>query len=75
GKFYRKGEQGHALIINKMKSEPDVPTTGGIVYPVIHKMDVMDISKKRIVLESKDKGGLICRDNIRDDISITFYIR
>jgi len=75
GKFYRKVEQGQALIINKMKSEPDVTTTGGIVYPVIHKMEVMDISTKRMVLERKDKGGLICRDNIRADIAITFYIR
>ena len=29
GKFYRKVEQGQALIINKMKNEPDVTTTGG----------------------------------------------
>ena len=51
GKFYRKVEQGQALIINKMKNEPDVTTTGGIVYPVIHKMEVMDISTKRMVLD------------------------
>ncbi len=75
GKFYRKVDQGQALIINKMKNEPDVTTTGGIVYPVIHKMEVMDISTKRMVLERKDKGGLICKDNIRADITITFYIR
>lgn len=74
-KFYRKVEQGQALIINKMKHEPDVTTTGGIVYPVIHKMETMDISTKRMVLERKGKGGLICRDNIRADIAITFYIR
>ncbi|WP_125720476.1 SPFH domain-containing protein [Pseudoalteromonas rubra] len=75
GKFYRKVEQGHALIINKMKNEPDVTTTGGIVYPVIHKMEVMDISTKRMVLERRDSSGLICKDNIRADIAITFYIR
>ncbi|TMP42396.1 hypothetical protein CWB96_11470 [Pseudoalteromonas citrea] len=75
GKFYRKVEQGQALIINKMKNEPDVTTTGGIVYPVVHKMEVMDISTKRMVLERSDKSGLICKDNIRADIAITFYIR
>ncbi|AZZ96449.1 SPFH domain-containing protein [Pseudoalteromonas sp. R3] len=75
GKFYRKVEQGHALIINKTKNEPDVTTTGGIVYPVIHKMEVMDISTKRMVLERRDSSGLICKDNIRADIAITFYIR
>ncbi|ALO44099.1 hypothetical protein CWB73_02960 [Pseudoalteromonas phenolica] len=75
GKFYRKVDQGHALIINKMKNEPDVTTTGGIVYPVIHKMEVMDISTKRMVLERRENSGLICKDNIRADIAITFYIR
>ncbi len=75
GKFYRKVEQGQALIINKMKNEPDVTTTGGIVYPVIHKMETMDISTKRMVLERRNSSGLICSDNIRADIAITFYIR
>lgn len=75
GKFYRKVEQGQALIINKMKNEPDVTTTGGIVYPVIHKMEVMDISTKRMVLDRRESSGLICKDNIRADIAITFYIR
>lgn len=74
-RFYRKVEQGQALIINKLKSEPDVTTTGGIVLPVIHKMEVIDISTKRMLLERKGKGGLICKDNIRADIAITFYIR
>ena len=74
GKFYRKVDQGHALIINKMKNEPDVTTTGGIVYPVIHKMEVMDISTKRMVLERRENSGLICKDNIRADIAITFYL-
>jgi uncharacterized membrane protein YqiK len=75
GKFYRKVDQGQALIINKMKNEPDITTTGGIVYPVIHKMEVMDISTKRMVLDRRESSGLICRDNIRADIAITFYIR
>ncbi|NUZ09796.1 hypothetical protein HUZ36_03265 [Pseudoalteromonas sp. McH1-7] len=75
GKFYRKVEQGQALIINKMKNEPDVTTTGGVVLPVIHKMEVMDISTNRMVLERRDNSGLICKDNIRADIAITFYIR
>ncbi|MCF7512227.1 hypothetical protein L3V43_02665 [Pseudoalteromonas sp. L23] len=75
GKFYRKVEQGQALIINKMKNEPDVTTTGGIVLPVIHKMEVMDISTNRMVLERRENSGLICKDNIRADIAITFYIR
>ena len=36
-KFYRKVDQGQALIINKMKDEPEVTFTGGVVYPIIHR--------------------------------------
>ncbi|WDE11812.1 flotillin family protein [Thalassomonas haliotis] len=74
-KFYNKVEQGQALIINKLRAEPEVSTTGGMVIPVIHKKEIMDISTKRMVLERKGRSGLICQDNIRADIIITFYIR
>jgi len=74
-KFYNKVEQGQALIINKLRAEPEISTTGGMVIPVIHKKEVMDISTKRMVLERKGRSGLICQDNIRADIIITFYIR
>ncbi|GHF97010.1 flotillin family protein [Thalassotalea marina] len=74
-KFYNKVEQGKALIINKLRAEPTISTTGGMVIPIIHKKEVMDISTKRMVLERKGRSGLICQDNIRADIIITFYIR
>ncbi|MBO9490678.1 hypothetical protein J7384_09915 [Endozoicomonas sp. G2_1] len=74
-KFYNKVEQGQALIVNKLGAEPDISTTGGLVIPIIHKKEVMDISTKRMVLERKGRSGLICQDNIRADIVITFYIR
>ena len=38
-KFYRKVDQGQALIINKMKDEPEVTFTGGVVYPIIHRAE------------------------------------
>jgi len=74
-KFYKKVEQGQALIINKTKGRTEISTTGGMVIPVIHKKEVMDISTKRMMLERKGRSGLICQDNIRADIIITFYIR
>jgi uncharacterized membrane protein YqiK len=74
-KFYNKVEQGQVLIINKLRSEPEISTTGGMVLPIIHKKEVMDISTKRMMLERKGRSGLICQDNIRADIIITFYIR
>lgn len=72
--FYIKVEQGDALILNTMKGVK-VYFHGGLVLPVIHKKEIMDISVKALTLERTAKNGLICEDNIRADISVTFYVR
>ena len=74
-KFYRKVEQGKALIVNTMKSEPIVTFTGAVVYPIIHRAEVMDISVKVLEINRRGKDGLICKDNIRADISVNFFVR
>ncbi len=74
-KFYHKVEQGHAMIINTLRSEPEVTFTGGMVYPIIHKRELMEISLKTIEIDRFGKEGLICQDNIRADIKVTFFIR
>jgi uncharacterized membrane protein YqiK len=74
-KFYRKVNQGQALIVNKMKKEPVVTFTGATVLPIIHRAEVMDISLKTIDLERKGAEGLICKDNIRADIKVAFFVR
>ena len=73
-KFYNKVEQGHAMIVNTLRSEPDVTFTGRMVYPVIHKKEMMDISLKTIVIKRNGNAGLICNDNIRADIEVTFFV-
>lgn len=74
-RFYRKVEQGKALIVNKMKAEPEVTFTGMVVLPIFHKSEVMDISVKTLEIDRRGKDGLICRDNIRADIKVTFFVR
>ena len=74
-RFYRKVEQGKALIINKMRQEPEVTFTGAMVFPIIHRAEVMDISVKTIEIDRRGKEGLICKDNIRADIKVTFFVR
>lgn len=74
-RFYRKVDQGRALIINKMKAEPEVTFTGGVVLPVFHRAETMDISVKTIEIDRRGKEGLICMDNIRADIKVNFFIR
>ncbi len=71
-----KVEQGKALIVsNVMTGKVGVSFTGGFVWPVTQKAELMDISVKTIELDRSGSDGLICRDNIRADIKITFFVR
>ena len=73
--FYRKVDQGRALIVNTMKAVPKVTFTGCTVIPVIHRAEIMDISVKTIDVDRRAKDGLICQDNIRADITVAFFVR
>lgn len=73
-RLFRKVEQGKALIVSKMR-KVDVTFTGQVVLPVLHKAEVMDISVKAIEITRAGKDGLICKDNIRADIRISFFVK
>ncbi|MDY7083986.1 MAG: flotillin family protein [Actinomycetota bacterium] len=73
-RMFRKVEQGKALIVSKVR-RVDVTFTGAIVLPVLHKAEIMDISVKTIEITRTGREGLICKDNIRADIRITFFVR
>ncbi len=73
--FYKKVPQGYALIVNDMSSKPKVHFTGGLVWPVIHKMEVMKISLITLEIDRRANDGLICQDNLRADITVAFYLR
>lgn len=74
-KCYVKVDQGQALIINKTTKEPEVTFTGGLVIPVFNRAEYMDISLKTVEIDRRGKEGLICADNIRADIKVTFFVR
>ena len=73
--FYIKVPQGTALIVNDMSSTPKVHFTGSLVYPVIHLKEFMKISLITLEVDRRGKDGLICRDNLRADITVAFYLR
>ncbi len=73
-RLYRKVEQGSAMVVNKTRSI-DVTFSGALIMPVVHKAELMDISVKRLQIARQGKEGLICRDNIRADIDVSFYVR
>lgn len=73
--FYIKVPQGTALIVNDMSSTPKVHFTGALVYPIIYKKEFMKISLITLEVDRRGKDGLICRDNMRADITVAFYLR
>ncbi len=52
-------------------------TSGGgmLVYPVINQHEYMDLTLKSFEIAREGSEGLICKDNIRADIKVAFFIR
>ncbi|CAA0091182.1 Inner membrane protein YqiK [BD1-7 clade bacterium] len=73
--FYVKVDQGTALIVNDMSPVPKVHFTGAMVLPIIHKKEFMRISLITLDVDRRGADGLICRDNMRADITVAFYLR
>jgi len=73
-RFFRKVTQGQAVVRNGIGGTK-VSFNGMIVIPVAHQAEYMDISVKRIEIERKANEGLICKDNLRADIKVAFFVR
>lgn len=72
--FYHKVVQGKVIIRNGVGGN-HVSFGGIFVVPVIHRFEVMDISVKRVEIAREGKDGLICKDNLRADIRVAFFVR
>ncbi len=73
-RLFRKVDQGTAIVRNGMGGTK-VSFSGMFVIPVIHRGELMDISVKRIEIDRNGEDGLICKDNIRADIKVAFFVR
>ena len=71
---YRKVEQSMALIRNGMGGTK-VTFTGLIAFPVIHLVETLDLSVKRIEIDRAGTDGLVCKDNMRADVKVAFFVR
>ncbi|ERB62322.1 peptidase [Vibrio coralliilyticus OCN008] len=73
--------EGDALIVNGLE-RTRASLTGTFVWPVINQFEYMDITRKKISVtrsgrkdqEGEEYEGLHCRDNIRADLKVDFYI-
>ncbi|WP_315853737.1 flotillin family protein [Novipirellula artificiosorum] len=54
----------------------DVSTAEGtFVIPLFHRYEFMDLTLKSFEIAREGSAGLICKDNIRADIKVAFFIR
>jgi uncharacterized membrane protein YqiK len=73
-RMWHKATQGQALVRTGFGGTK-VSFSGSLVVPVIHRMEVMDITVKTIMISRTGKEGLVCKDNMRADIKVTFFVR
>jgi uncharacterized membrane protein YqiK len=73
--FYKKIPQGKAIVRTGVGGSHVAFNKGMYVIPVFHKMEIMDISLKKVQIERMENDGLICKDNIRADIKVAFFVR
>jgi len=73
-KFFVKVEQGTALVRTGF-GPTKVSFSGTSVIPIMHRQEFMDISVKRIEIFRHGSEGLICKDNVRADIKVAFFVR
>lgn len=73
-RFFQKVQQGQAIVRNGI-GDTKVSFNGMMIIPIAHQAEYMDISVKRIEIERRATEGLICKDNIRADIKVAFFVR
>ena len=74
-KWYKKPIHGRALVRTGQGGTQIAFEKGFFVIPVLHRMEIMDITIKTITISRVGGDGLICKDNIRADIKVAFFVR
>ncbi|GAB5553455.1 MAG: hypothetical protein Sapg2KO_30460 [Saprospiraceae bacterium] len=74
-RWYKKVPQGKAIIATGLRGTRVAFENGLLVVPVIEIFEKMDLSVKTIEIVRMKEEGLICRDNIRADIKVVFFVR
>jgi len=74
-RFYRKVGPEEAIVRSGFGGLKAVTGSGIVVVPVFHRSEQMDLSVKRIEIKRKAEQGLICKDNMRADIEVAFFVR
>lgn len=73
-RLYVKVDCGHVLIVTRLP-EIHVYFSGGVVIPIVHRAETMDITVKVLSIDRRGKEGIHCRDDIRADLQAKFFVR
>jgi SPFH domain / Band 7 family len=63
------------MIVSRLGKERRVTFTGALVAPIFNRAELLDLSVKQIRIALRGKRGMICADNLRADIGVTFFVR
>lgn len=74
-KFYQKVGPDEAIVRTGWGGMQVVTANGIFVAPVVHHYEKMDLTLKSFEIAREGAEGLICKDNIRADIKVAFFIR
>lgn len=73
--WYKKVPQGQALVKTGSGGSKVAFDRGMMVIPVLHMVEQMDLSVKTVEIARLKEDGLICKDNMRADIKVVFFVR
>ena len=74
-RFYKKVGPEEALVRAGTGQLKTVTGGGMWVVPIFHRVENMDLTLKRIEIARDGHDGLVCKDNIRADIKVAFFVR
>lgn len=70
----RRVDRGIALVVHG-GGRSEVSFTDRLVWPLLQRAETVSLAVHPIEVDCRRNVGLVCRDNIRADITITFYVR
>ncbi len=73
--WFKKVPQGMAMVRTGQGGTKVEYDKGMLIIPVFQMMEMMDLSVKTIEIARLKEDGLICKDNIRADIKVVFFVR